>query len=74
MKRILFSLIFTFSLLILSNVESKGQCSCPSGYTHTIDTVNINGTCELYVEYCYKCDPHTLYRSVQICNIIIPWS
>jgi hypothetical protein len=74
MKKIFISLFLTFALLILSNVESNGQACCPSGYDHTIDTISINGTCELYVEYCYKCDPHTLYRSVYICNIIIPWN
>jgi hypothetical protein len=52
MKKIIFSLIFTFTLLILSNVESIGQC--PSGYSHKLDTLTFNG-CLYEVSICFKC-------------------
>jgi len=52
MKKIIFSLIITFTILILSNVESNGQC--PSGFTLKTVTLTI-GPCDYDVRLCYKC-------------------
>jgi hypothetical protein len=55
MKKIILSLILTFTLLILSNVESKGQCE--TGYTSKTLTIQV-GNCDYGVEVCYKCELH----------------
>jgi hypothetical protein len=52
MKNFISFIIITFTLLILSNVVSKGQCQ--SGYTQQIITLNIGG-CNYDIELCYKC-------------------
>ncbi len=52
MTKFIFSLIFTFSLLILSNAESLGQCE--TGYTSKTMTIQA-GNCNYIVEFCYKC-------------------
>lgn len=45
MKRIFYSLILTFSLLILSNVESNGQCpGCSSPYASQTATYVYNSS------------------------------
>lgn len=55
MTKFIFSLIFTFSLLFLSNVESKGQCE--TGYSSKTVTIQA-GNCDYIVEVCYKCELH----------------
>ncbi len=55
MKKLFISLILTFTLLILSNIESNGQCE--TGYTSKTVTIQA-GNCEYYVEVCYKCEVH----------------
>ncbi len=56
MKKIFISIILTFALLILSNVESNGQCE--TGYTSQTITTNIGG-CDYVVKFCYKCPEPT---------------
>ncbi len=53
MKKIIFSLIITFTLLILSNVESNGQCA--SGYSSKTITLTL-GNCDYVIDVCYKCE------------------
>jgi len=53
MKNFISLLIITFSLLIISNVESKASCS--SGYSSNTITMTV-GTCDYIVEVCYKCE------------------
>src|SRR5690606_181401 len=67
----IFSLFIAFSLLILSNVESKGQC--PSGYTsHTI-TIDIGG-CDYDIYTCVSCPSPTSHfpdeGSVEVYGIV----
>ncbi len=54
-KKLFISLILTFTLLILSNEESNGQC--PSGYSSKVVTIPV-GPCDYKVEVCYKCEIH----------------
>lgn len=52
MKKIILSLIITFTILILSNNESIAQC--PSGFTLKTVTLTI-GPCDYDIQLCYKC-------------------
>jgi len=71
MKKIIFSLFITFTLLILSNVESIGQCpSCPSPYS-SYSTTFSNGSCTLTVNFCLDCAP-TGHPVMSICSITVP--
>lgn len=56
MKNVFLLLIITFSLLIVSNVESKGQC--PTGYTPQTITLNIGG-CNYDISVCVSCPSPT---------------
>ncbi len=73
MKKLILSLFLTFTLLILSNVESKGQCAtCPSGYTSkSVNHVLSNG-CEITINYCIFCGP-TGHGAMKLCSITIPY-
>lgn len=52
MKKIIFSLIITFTLLILSNVKSNGQC--PPGWSTKTVSIPYAG-CVYQIEICYQC-------------------
>lgn len=72
MKKIIFSLIITFTLLILSNVESKGQCtSCPGNTSPTAFQITLKTGCDAFIHYCYDCAP-TGNPIAQFCMIAIP--
>jgi len=77
-KKLFISLILTFSLLIMTNVESKGQCpSCPSPYTnhsvnHTL-TTGPNAGCEITINYCLFCHPSGHAES-RLCSVTIPYT
>jgi hypothetical protein len=72
MKKILIFSILTFTLLLFSNVESKGQCtSCPSGFVTTAFPITLKSGCEAWVHYCYLCSP-TGNPVAQFCGIYIP--
>ena len=73
MKKIIFSLLFTFTLMFISNVESKGQCSsCPTNFTPKSVNVTING-CNITIYYCKFCEP-TGYPSAKLCGVYFPTS
>lgn len=55
MKRVFLGFLVSFALLIISNVESKGQCE--TGYTSKTVTIQA-GNCDYIVEVCYKCELH----------------
>ncbi len=73
-KKLFISLILSFSLLILSNVESKGQCSsCLSGMTPASFVFTLSTGCQITVNYCWKCPtPPHLPGAATLCNISIP--
>jgi hypothetical protein len=74
MKKIFISLILTFALLILSNVESRGQCaSCPSGYVPQQVNLDIGGGCIVTIHYCMLCHP-TGTPEAKLCGVYIPVS
>lgn len=68
MKNFISLLIITFTLLIISNVESRGQYTCPTGFTSATITMNIGG-CNYDVFICYQCDP-TFPGYVEVKDII----
>lgn len=71
MNKFFITLIFTFSLLILSNVESKGQCaSCPTNFTPKVVNVTING-CNVTIHYCKFCHP-TGHPEAKLCGVYFP--
>jgi len=74
MKKIIFSLFITFTLLILSNVESIGQCpSCPSPYVSASFQFTLpNGCGPITVNYCRDCSP-TGHPIVKLCSVEIPY-
>ena len=72
MKRIFYSLILTFSILILSNVESNGQCSCPPANQVSFNMTLPSG-CKITIVYCRDCQP-TGHASMELCHVIIPYS
>jgi hypothetical protein len=53
MKNFISLLIITFALLVMSNVESKGQCA--SGYSSKTITLTL-GNCDYVIDVCYKCE------------------
>jgi hypothetical protein len=75
MKKLFISLILTFILLILSNVESNGQCSsCPSGYESKSFQATLPGSsCIVTFNVCVFCAP-TGNPQVQFCNAYFPSS
>ncbi len=74
MKRIFYSLILTFSLLILSNVESNGQCSgCSSPYASQTATYVYNSSCSITINFCLDCSP-TGHPIMKLCSITIPYN
>ncbi len=74
MNKFFITFFLTFTLLILSNVESKGQCTdCPMGWFNYSFVYEVPGTdCEITVYYCTNCAP-TGHVTVHICNIIVPY-
>lgn len=72
MKKIVFSLIVTFTVLILSNNESIAQCtSCPGNTTPTAFAITLKTGCTAYIHYCYDCAP-TGNPIAQFCMISLP--
>jgi hypothetical protein len=75
MKKFILTFILTFTLLILSNIESNGQaCSCPTGwFDYSFDYVVPGTSCTITVNFCTNCAPtgHTL---IELCNIVVPYS
>lgn len=71
MKKIIFSLLFTFTLMFISNVESKGQCTCPSGYTPQSVNLNLGSGCVITIDYCMLCHP-TGNPEANLCQVRIP--
>lgn len=70
MKKIFFSLIITFSLLILSNEESIG-CSCPQNYSFKSYLITLpNTNCVIQFNVCIKCSP-TGNPEVRFCSVYI---
>lgn len=57
MKRVFLSFLVSFALLIISNLESKGQYTCASGFTMVTHTVPGGNGCDYLVEICVKCVP-----------------
>lgn len=72
-KKLFISLFLTFALLILSNVESEGQCTdCPMGwFNHSFIYKPLSTKCDIIVHYCTNCAP-TGFMEIKICNLIIP--
>jgi hypothetical protein len=72
-KKLFFSLILTFTLLIISNVESNGQCTdCPAGwFNYSFVYKSSRYDCDITVHYCTNCAPHG-FTEIKICNLIIP--
>jgi hypothetical protein len=72
-KKLIISLFLTFALLILSNVESNGQCNpCQIGYTPKSFNYQVTETsCTITVNYCAFCAP-TGNPIVKLCSITIP--
>ena len=72
MKKISALLILTFTLLIISNVESSAQCtSCPGNPTPTSFPITLATGCVAYVHYCFDCAP-TGHPVAQFCMVAIP--
>jgi len=72
MKKIIALLILTFTLLIISNVESSAQCtSCPGNTTPTSFPITLATGCVAYVHYCFDCAP-TGHPVAQFCMVAIP--
>jgi hypothetical protein len=72
MKRIFLILILTFTLLILSYVESNGQCSsCPTNFTPKSVNLNLGGGCFVTIHYCSYCHP-TGHTEGKLCGVYIP--
>ncbi len=73
-KKLFISLILSFSLLILSNVESKGQCTCPnSNYQQASFQMTLANGCPITVNYCRLCHP-TGNPEARLCSIEIPYT
>lgn len=69
MKKIFLSLLITFALLILSNVEGKGQaCSCPTGYSTVSFDYEYNSSCTLTINLCVMCHP-TGHPEIRLCGV-----
>lgn len=73
MKKIIPFLIFTFTLLIMYNVESKGQCSCPTttGWQQVTFPVLYKAgdvDCRVDITYCYFCGDNSLHREIYFCK------
>lgn len=74
MTKFILTLFITFTLLILSNVEGKGQCSsCPSGYTSESVNHTLSNGCEVTINYCLFCQP-TGHGAVRLCSVTIPYT
>ena len=73
MKKIIFSILIFVSTLLVTNVESKGQCpTCPSPSTSESVIMGISGTsCSITINYCLFCSPTGRPR-IELCSILFP--
>ncbi len=72
MKNFISLLIITFSLLIISNVESSAQCTCPPANQKTFNMTIPGTSCQVTVVYCLDCQP-TGHASMELCHVINPY-
>jgi len=70
MKNVFLLLIITFTLLIVSNVESKSTCSCPTNYTPQTFTVTLPSGCVVDINYCLFCQP-TGHPILELCSVTL---
>jgi hypothetical protein len=71
-NKIIISFMLTFTLLLVSNVESNGQCaSCPSGYSPQSVPLDLGSGCVITIYYCMLCHP-TGHSEAKLCGVFIP--